>query len=379
MGPGPSSPIPLGTSSLTRMAPEPPALPAWLTPRPGSRPAALRPRRQVPSSRAVRPLAFACLTAAEFLLLTVLSGDAWFPGGWSVIGTLVFLLWAGALFFLVVRPFRPWVRMARQGARRTGAFLALVLGSFLVWIVGVDALQLAPAGSGPDSAMVLPILTPFGLFPTVEYVAGPLGGILNLQIVLTFLVISWLWGGVLLVEYELRVRRLACAPSSAGRTSRGSAPPTRSFLTWVPLLGLCSGCCSPPILEYAALAALPASGSYFTAFRSLNWMWDGALELASVVVLVFLIHRITAPGGPMSEELPESATIGEGAGEGAAAPTPAEAAVAGDPGSEQERSAGPQDSDVANEREGGGPGPLGARSSPEPGEVSGPPVPPDGA
>lgn len=363
------------------MAPESPALPTWLSPRTGSRPASHRPRRQVPASRAVRPLAFACLTAAEFLLLTVLSGDAWFPGGWSVIGTLVFFLWAGALFFLVVQPFRPWVRMARRGARRTVAFLALVIGSFLVWIVGVDALQLAPAGSGPNSAVVLPILTPFGLFPSVEYVAGPVGGILNLQIVGTFLIISWLWGGVLLVEYELRARRLACAPSSVGRTSKvGIAPPTRSFLTWVPLLGLCSGCCSPPILEYAALAALPASGSYFTAFRSLNWMWDGALELASVVVLVLLIHRITAPGSRMSEELPESATNDAEAGEDGAPPTRPEASVAGRPGSEQGGAEGARGSNGANEEEGTtGEVPRGTRSSPEAAEVSGPPAPSGGA
>lgn len=264
-----------------------------------------------------RVVAFGCFSAASFLLVTLLYGEAWFPGGWSSVGLLIFLLWVVILAIGVVQPFRPWVRASTPTPSRRRAFYLLFLASFFLWLVGVDALQ-GVSPSSPGSLEVLPILTPYGLMPTAEFAIGPVGGFLNLQLVVGFLLLSYLWAGVVLVQWENYQRGRACAPAVPSKTG-GLRDHASTLLTWAPLLGLSSGCCSPPLLEFLFLGAVPASSRSFAVFRSLNWMWDGILELVSVVVLVVLIRRATRPGLALSEEALPEATGGTPAPEGVSA------------------------------------------------------------
>lgn len=298
-------------------APSP--LPGWLRPPERPPPVDARPRRTVPDPDRERFVAFGLFGAAAFLFVTLLYGDVWFPGTWSAVGLLIFLLLTGTIALWVVRPFRPWVRAATAAPAQRLLFLLLFSASLVIWFVGVDALQPVSATGVSSSVEVLPILTPYGLMPTVAFTWGAVGGYLNLQLAVSFLLLSYLWAGVVLVQWEAYRRARACAPTvpAGGPGLRDRAT---TLLTWAPLLGVCSGCCSPPLLELLVLGALPAAGPSFSAFRSLNWMWDGVLELASLAVMVVLIRRATRAGSPLAQGTPEAEGVA-----GTAAPAEARA------------------------------------------------------
>lgn len=224
--------------------------------------------------------------------MVTLLGNEWeFAGFWSTVGVLVFVLWLLSIFWFVVRPLYPWLEPTRRSLTGRAGFVTLGGVSFLLWDVGIGALQ----GSGVPRAILYAesqsLLTPFGFFTTVEYIVGPVQGYLNLQLVVTFALLAYLWAAVIHLEWYRARGDVTCRVP-------GPVPPANrrvgaTLLPWIPILGVCSGCCSPPLLELLLLGVAPTLGTGFTAFRALNWMWDGFLEVASVTLLVLLLRRVT--------------------------------------------------------------------------------------
>jgi hypothetical protein len=248
--------------------------------------------------------------ATVFIAVTLVTGNAFFPGEWGGLGQLFFLVWVVTMYFGVVRPLAPWVARARTARSRTLVWSVLLVGSLLLWMFGAAAIQPVSAGVVNPSVTVLPILSAFGPVPTAEYALGPIQGQFNIEQFLTFLLLSYLWAGLAIVEWDAFERRRACAPEEAG-VQETKVSPAPTLLSWLPLLGISTGCCSPPVLELLLVGVLPASGPYFTSFRDLNWMWDGLLEVLSAVILVYLVARLTereAPLGDGTSAPPEEVT-----------------------------------------------------------------------
>ncbi len=249
-------------------------------------PASLRP---VPAPRGRKVFLFGLLTALEFVGLTLVFGQTSFVGTWSAIGNAVFLLWMGAFLAGVLLPLYPWLREAWSTGRARQVFWALFVVSFVMWFAGIGSLQPLTAGASDNTLHVVPLNTAFGLFPSAIYSVGPIQGFVNLQNVLVFAALSWAWASVVAIEVALRTRRPACAVGSKSPSGKAAG----SLLVWTPLLGLSSGCCSAPLVEFVLIGVLPAAGPSFTAFRDLNWIWDGLLEIASAAALSYLVGKTT--------------------------------------------------------------------------------------
>lgn len=227
----------------------------------------------------------------------------------SLVGNLLLVATLATVGIALGRPLRLRLKGHLRSRRSRGAFAA---ASFAFALGGLFAGHaLGPAGAAGGSTQILPILSPFGLWPSVEFSLPSLHleGYLSLESVGLFALWGYLSAGLAALAWT--TRRLE-GPMQA--------PRSRAALPWLPLLALNGGCCSGPYLlgAIAPAAGAGAAAAMTALFGSaLGTLLDGGLVFGA-----FLLVALALVGPRSGPAVGRAASVAAGGGAGHFGPTP---------------------------------------------------------
>jgi hypothetical protein len=258
----------------------------------------LREKAGPPVPGAKGALYFALLGSAlvEYSLWPLGAPGFDYGGVWSVFGNLLLAGTIGLLGWYVARPLTTLLRSHLLTPSRRIAFLLLWCASTLTWMWLTSEIGVQSVGSGPVATGVTtsPVLGPFGLLPSLEFLVSPGGfeGYLSPLLGLVLL-LSLASSGLLALLLYPRSDPAACpGPGSLRR------PSSFALASWVPPLGLTLSCCSTPVIGLAAALATGSAGLSLAMAASAPLV-NGLLLVAALGLLLAGLHAATRRGGPL--------------------------------------------------------------------------------
>jgi disulfide bond formation protein DsbB len=156
--------------------------------------------------------------------------------------------------------------------------------------------QLAAMGSG-QQVSVVPVLSPFGLWPSLIFLWGTAGlqGYLSPAIVSVSVVSSLLWAAIMLRVWNAR----PTVPWASPRRTGPQSPLVWSALgAWLPTTAIGGSCCASPPIAFSVLGViLPNTAATVTGIELGGVAIPGVLYLLYFGTLLFLQRR----SEPLSE------------------------------------------------------------------------------
>jgi hypothetical protein len=218
-----------------------------------------------------------------------------YGGLWSLVGNLLLVATVGLLVWYVARPLLSLLRRHLPSRSGRAGFLLLWGGSTLTWMWLTSEIGVQSVGSGPISTGVTmaPVLGPFGMLPSLEFLVSPGGfeGYLSPLLALVLL-LSLASSGLLALRLFAGVESAACTRQAPLRR-----PSSFALASWIPPLGLTLSCCSTPVLGLAAILATGSAG-LSVALGASAPLANGLLLVAALGLLLAGLHSATKTGGP---------------------------------------------------------------------------------
>jgi hypothetical protein len=258
----------------------------------------MRPKLGYPIPGARGAVYFAILGSVfvEYSLWPMGAPGFGYGGVWSQFGNLLLAVTVGLLAWYVARPLLQRLRTQLRTRVRRAVFLFLWCGSTLTWMWLTSELGVQSVGSGPVSTGVTlaPVLGPFGLLPSLEFLVSPGGfeGYLSPLLALVLL-LSLASSGLCALLLFPRAEAGTCP----GRMSL-RRPSTFAFASWIPPLGLTLSCCYTPVIGLVAVLATGSAGLSLAIAASAP-LGNGLLLAAALGLLLAGLYGATTREGPL--------------------------------------------------------------------------------